>query len=756
MVNTMINDHENLNPPDVRRVNTVGQDRSRVEVPPGAALIHESLIFCLWQSRWILLLSIALALAAGFLYLSKSTPIYTSTSKVYVEQTGPKIITGTEEGVMTRSTNYLYTQTELLKSTPILAAAIDTAGIGQLKTFANVDNPIAYLKKTIDVTVGKKDEIISVSFDCPYPAEAAQLVNALVDSYVTYHGTRKRSTSAEVLKILQNEKDRRSQELSEKLRAMMDFKRENIGLAFESSQGNVILERLDRLSAVLTEAQLAAIESRSAYESTRKMVSDPTMLKQFVEAQRSKSGYVSQDGEEAELKSRLDQLRLRRADRLREVKPDHPAIKALDTEIAHIQERIAGLTVQFAQAQLQVAEQQYLAAKEKQDQITKYFEEQRQQVVALNEQITQYTILQSEWEQTKKLCDILDDRIKELNVTEDVGALNISILEVARPATSPSKPQRARVMGFALVLGLMLGAGLALLRDWLDQKLHSAEEISAVLGVPVLGAVPSMSGRESIVDRGQKVHLDSGSRAAEAYRTIRTAVFFGAPKDEAKTVLITSPAPLDGKTSLVSNLAIAMAQAGQKTLIIDADFRRPMQHEIFKIDHDHKGLSSVLAGTTTLREAIQHTEIKDLEVLPSGPAVPNPSEMLNSTTFARTLEHLCEGYDRIVIDSPPVMSVTDSQILAAICNITLLVLRAERSTRKASQQARDALSSVGAHILGAVVNDVRRKSARYGYHGAYGYYYYRYDRYGRQKNKAGEEKPATVAEQLTSYENSTD
>ncbi len=758
MVNTMINQQENLNlrMPNIEQgISKFGTRHSIFDIPFSGP-VHESLIFCLWQSRWILLLSIALALAAGFLYLSKSTPIYTSTSKVYVEQTGPKIITGTEEGVMTRSTNYLYTQTELLKSTPILAAAIDTAGIGQLKTFANVDNPIAHLKKTIDVTVGKKDEIISVSFDSPYPAEAAQLVNALVDSYVTYHGTRKRSTSAEVLKILQNEKDRRSQELSEKLRAMMDFKRENIGLAFESSQGNVILERLDRLSAVLTEAQLAAIESRSAYETTSKMVSDPTMLKQFVEAQRSKSGYVSQDGQEAELKSRLDQLRLRRADRLREVKPDHPAIKALDTEIAHIQERIAGLTVQFAQAQLQVAEQQYLAAKEKQDQITKYFEEQRQQVVELNEQLTQYTILQSEWEQTKKLCDILDDRIKELNVTEDVGALNISILEVARPATSPSKPQRARVMGIALVLGLMLGAGLALLLDLLDQKLHSAEEISAVLGLPVLGAVPSMSGRESIIDRGQKVHLDSGSRAAEAYRTIRTAVFFGAPKDEAKTVLITSPAPLDGKTSLVSNLAIAMAQAGQKTLIIDADFRRPMQHEIFKLNHDHKGLSSVLAGTTTLQDAIQPTEIKDLEVLPSGPAVPNPSEMLNSYTFARTLEHLCERYDRIVIDSPPVVSVTDSQILAAICNITLLVLRAERSTRKAGQQARDALSSVGAHILGAVVNDVRRKSARYGYHGGYGYYYYNYDRYGRQKNKAGERKPAAIAEQLTSYESSTD
>jgi succinoglycan biosynthesis transport protein ExoP len=749
MDNLMTNQHENLS--------VIGQERSRVEVPPAAALIHESLIRALWQNRWIVLLSMALAMAVGLLCLSKATRIYTSTSKVYVEQTGPKIMTETEEGVMTRSTNYLHTQAELLKSTPILATALDTAGMRQLKTFAQVDNPVAYLKNALNVTVGKKDEIISVSVDSPYPAEAAQLANAVVDSYVRYHAARKRSTSAEVLKILQHEKDKRSQELSEKLRAMMDYKKQNIGLAFESNDGNVILERLGRLSVVLTEAQLATIESKSAYESTKEMVSDPAMLKQFVEARKSNGAYASQDGEETGLKSRLNELQLRRADRLREVRSEHPAIKALDTEIAHIQERIADLTMQFAQAQLQVAEQQYQAAKERQDQIAKYFDEQHQQVVELNEQLAQYTILESEWEQTKKLCDLLDDRIKELNVTEDVGALNISILEVARPATVPSEPQKTRIMGIALLLGLMLGVGLALVRDWLDQRLRSAEEISAILGVPVLGVVPSMSGRESIVERGQKVHLDFDSRVAEAYRTIRTAVFFGAPKDEAKTVLITSPAPLDGKTTLASNLAIAMAQAGQKTIIVDADFRRPMQHEIFKINYRDRELGSVLACARTLQEAIQPTGIEGLEILPCGPDVPYPSEMLNSESFARTLEQLSKKYDRIVIDSPPVMPVTDSQILAAICNITLLVLRAEKSTRKASQQARDALLSVGAHMLGAVVNDVHGKNGHYGYYSGPGYYYHYHGHRGHHRKKENNErKPATVVEEPGKYGNAND
>jgi len=253
----------------------------------------------------------------------------------------------------------------------------------------------------------------------------------------------------------------------------------------------------------------------------------------------------------------------------------------------------------------------------------------------------------------------------------------------------------------------------------------------------MLGVVPSMSKKLTIVARGQKTRLESTSPAAEAYRTIRTAVFFGVPKGEAKTVLITSPGTGDGKTTLVSNLCIAMAQAGQKTLALDADFRKPMQHKIFEVNHQDKGLSSVLTGATTLEEAIRPTEVKGLELLPCGPDVPNPSEMLNSESFAKLLELLSNKYDRVIIDSPPVMPVTDAQILAATCDITLLVLRAEKSTRKTSQQARDGLLSVGAHLLGAVVNDVPRKS-RYGYYSSYGYY--GYYGYGRRKSRKRSEK----------------
>jgi len=282
----------------------------------------------------------------------------------------------------------------------------------------------------------------------------------------------------------------------------------------------------------------------------------------------------------------------------------------------------------------------------------------------------------------------------------------------------------------------------------MDQRLRSMEEIAAALGLPALGVVPSMSRREGPAIRGKKAYLDSRSVWAETYRTMRTAVLFSASKAKSRTILVTSPEAADGKTTVVSNLAIAMAQAGQKTLVLEADFRKPMQNKIFGVNHNNKGLSSVLAGADELEEVIKSTCVPGLDILTCGPDVPNPSETLHSDNFAKVMKLLAKQYDRIIVDSPPVLPVTDAQILASICQITILVLRAEKSTRKASQQAHDALVRVGARIIGVVVNDVP-KNGRYGYYGGDGYYN---DANGagsrKNKRKIGYQKSAVVVERL--------
>jgi capsular exopolysaccharide synthesis family protein len=244
-----------------------------------------------------------------------------------------------------------------------------------------------------------------------------------------------------------------------------------------------------------------------------------------------------------------------------------------------------------------------------------------------------------------------------------------------------------------------------------------------MLGLSVLGSVPAMSRRQKIQTRGRRVFLQPDSHEAEAFRTIRTAIFFGAPKDNVRTFLITSPAAGDGKSTLVSNLGIAMASAGQKTLVLDADLRRPTQHVIFETDHVDRCLDSVLKGRISLRMAIKDTEVKGLSLLSCGQGFSNPAEILNSPQFTKLLEHLSRAYDRILIDAPPVTVVTDAQILGALCDRTILVVKADNTTRRMAQRAVNALRSVNAQLLGVVVNSVGGSDGYYGYYRRYGRLY---------------------------------
>ena len=842
--------------------NTIESGNLDTALAPDEGLSQEGFLEIALRHRWIVLLTVILFLSAGFFYLLTATPIYTSTSRLYVEQSGPKIITE-YEGLMTQSKNYLYTQSELIKSTPIVADAVSRfigTQIKRLRTFAEVDNLVTYLKKTLNVKVGKKDDIITVSFDSPYPNEAAQIVNTVVDSYIGYHSTRRRSTVYEVLKILQKEKVKRDKELSEKFERLLEFTRTNGVVSFNDNGGHIAFQRLSKLSEALTEAQLTAINAKADYEAIESMAGEPAKIKQFAAA-LSAAPMVSIgvrifiNDEETQLRSELKDLEVKLKNARYHCTEEHPSIRAINEKIDYIKQQIQSQAKEFAEAYIGAMRQRWMTTKQREDELLVSFSAQREEAQSLGVKAAEYSVLQSELRRTERLCDILDERIKEINVTENAGALNISILEVARAADKPSKPQKTSVMTIALALGVMLGCGFALLCNWLDCRLRSIEEVSAVLGIPVLGVVPTMSegqtiaahgqrvwldfkvviadayrtigvrlwrmlggvsgGKtktiavkqdprhktqdtrpktqdprhktqdtrpktqdprlesgvwsldEVIAERGQEVRLKPKSVVAEAYRTIRTAVFFGVPKDEAKTIVVTSPAPGDGKTTLVSNLAIAMAQAGQKTLILDCDFRKPMQHSIFRIDNE-KGLSSVFAGSITLDQAIRSIKTQDpghktqdpdlsgdsgfwslesgvgLDLLPCGPEVPNPSELLNSKVFVEILEELSQRYDRVIIDSPPAIPVADSQILGAICDVTLLVLRADRSTRRLSQRAMNSLLSIGAQVLGAVVNDVSRTGDSYGYYADYRYY-----NYGRsEKKRKYQQTPKPVIESL--------
>jgi capsular exopolysaccharide synthesis family protein len=699
--------------------------------PPRPGLLQ-----IVWRRRWIVLLAVVLCIAGGFVYLAKATPIFGSTGRLYVEQSGPKIMTN-EEGVFSQSKNYLYTQVELVTSTPILAAVAERPEIRRLKTLKDATNAVGFLKANVSASVGKKDDILSVSCESPHSAEAAQIVNAVVDEYITYHSQKKSTTSAEVLKILQAESTKRTAQLDDQLKEMLEFRRKNDEIAFDAEGGNTVLQRMFKLSDALTDVQIELVNAKAAHAAAKKMMSDPARIRQLVEMERSQGIFVSAYSEEDRLRTELREAQVSLAALLKRCTAEHDAVKAVKQQIDRLAKGLKGKEQQYADAYLSLLVQRKISAESRQQELQRELTAQKKIAADMNIQTAEFAIMKSALGRTERLCDIIDSRIKELNVTENTGAMNITILEVAVAGGSAIKPQKTRVMAMDMVMGLMLGVGLALLRDWTDQRLRSSEEVAACVGAPVLGVVPSMKGKHETAESARLVADDPTSHTAEAYRTIRTGVFFGVPDGEAKTILVTSPTAEDGKTTMACNLSIAMAQAGQRVLLIDCDFRKPRVHKVFKMDGE-VGLSNVLAGRSELSDAIQLNGVQNLSVLPCGPTPPNPSEMLNSQAFLDVLEKIKDEYDHIIIDSPPVMPVTDSRILAAVCDQTILVIRAEKSTRKAAEHASEGLRSVGARILGVVVNAVAARKGGYGYGYGYGYgsgYGYGYGQYGDNKSQ---------------------
>jgi capsular exopolysaccharide synthesis family protein len=388
-----------------------------------------------------------------------------------------------------------------------------------------------------------------------------------------------------------------------------------------------------------------------------------------------------------------------------------------------------GEDAEFVVSVIAAANTRYLTSLQKQSELERLAEEQRVLAEETTIKQAEFAVLDADRKRTERLCDVLDTRIKELTVAENTGALNISVLEFAKVEDKPYKPRRAQILALALAAGLMLGAGLALLRDWLDVRLRTSEEVSAALGAPVLGVVPHLSARRRRKGLARLVEFDPGSHAAEAFRTIRTAVYFGFPDGQARSLVITSPDAGDGKTTVASNLAIAMAQAGQRTVLVEADLRKPRHDGIF-ILKPGPGLSGVLTGEAPALQAVRKSGVDRLDVLPCGLVPSNPSELLNSEAFARTIRELAGAYDRVIIDAPPLGPVADARIVSALADATLLVLRADRSTRKGAEQAREGLLAVGGTILGAVVNDVQHRNSsyhEYGYYGNYKYYGYSND-----------------------------
>jgi len=643
-------------------------------------------------------------LAAAMGYIAIATPMYESHARLLVEETGPHLLTDSTSGEP-KSETFLPSQCEIIKSDPVLKEALLSDAVKNSRTLAKSGDPVSKLKKLLAADSGKKDQMITVAFRTPYPDEAAPIVNAIVNAYIQDQVNSTHSKAEQVLNVLNIQKKKQDDDVETQSKSLVEFRRTHPAMSFEGDKGNIITQRLATLYTELTNVQIAKMEAKSQYEAAQQVMDDPAKIRQLAGMQK-KQGDSLPGGEKErdELRAQLQALELKGDGN------DNGRPNAMGR--AQIEQALQKLDKKFVDEYLSVLKQEWVATQIKEKDLQTAYDEQHQQALTLNGDMAEFQKLDTDLRAAQHYSEVLENKIKEVNVSEGAGALNISIREAGSESEIVS-PDKLRTLGGGLMFGPLLGIILALIRDWTDPRLRSSDDITRSLGLAVMGTVPNMGDQPNITARGQAVFLDPSSDIAEAYRIIRTVIYFGdSTNGRAKTTVITSAMPGEGKTTLVSNLAIAMAQAGERVLILDADFRKPAQHAIFKISEE-VGLSNYLAGMNTLEDCIIPSPIQGLDVLPCGPLPPSPSEILNSHAFAEMLKMLGTRYDQILIDSPPVLPVPDARILAALCDLTVMVVRADLSNRKITGHAQHSLSSVGAKLAGVVVNDVPRRGDSY-------------------------------------------
>lgn len=648
--------------------------------------------------RWKLVAgSVVACLLLSAIYLIAATRVYQSKSLVLVEPGGPQLM-GEANGAndAQANLNFLYRQVQVIKSTPVLALTLARDDVQQSKTLKPVDNGFQFLEDNITAEVGRDDALITINAFSPHKEDAKLLVNAVTEEYIRYQTKSRKGTVQEALAILTGEKEKVDKQLDGNKKKLFELRRSRQVTGSNEEKGDIQVQRLAALSDALTKAQIETLNAKAMYdEGSASLGKDPNKLAALARLEANGGGApAGEAGENNSLRAELLEWQAYLQNMQQQFLPNHPRVQAA-------QRRVDQLQILYIAA----LGRRVKANRQKEDDLAKAYEAQQRIVIARSADVAEYEQIQAETNRQESQLGDLQKKISELNVQGAATGMNIQVIEKGKEPVKPYSPDSKKTLAVALIVGLMLGVMLACLRDWSDPRLHSAEEVTAALGLPVLGQVPKMAGDLAPSVRGQTILVDPASEVAEACRSLRTAFHFGAKGRNAKTVLVASPNSGDGKSTLVSNLAIAIAQTGRKVLVIDADLRRPSQHEIFGVE-DADGLSTVLTEEKDPTGSIQKTTVANLDVLPCGPIPENPAEILNSPHFADMLEELSDKYDHVIIDSPPVVGVTDARIIAASCDATLLVLKAESTNRKLAELTRDGLLSVGGQLLGVVLNGV--------------------------------------------------
>jgi capsular exopolysaccharide synthesis family protein len=590
-------------------------------------------------------------------------------------------------------------QVEILKTRELAERVVAKLGLDSHPSFAG-GNAVGALLGGLSAKPIQETFVVEVSLVGREQHALAEWLNIYIDEYKAANIEDSIERTREVYDVIQDRLNPLRAKVAESEEMLLDFREREDQVLLADQDKNVITEQVNTLTTEYVNAKAERIRLETKLNALRSLRASNVSVASFPE--------VLKDSTVQNLVQQRNDLQVQLTEKLGSLKEGHPEIKELRARIRglnqSISEQVDTITLSLRT--------DYDIASRREQSLYDNIQQLREQTISLSKQTLELDRLEREYNQNKMFLEDMLARSNEADIASTASLNNVRVIEPARTPSGPYSPNPKRSAIMATVLGLFLGIGLVLGLDFLDHTLRSPDQVERYLGLETLTALPKMKGDDT---RGLR----------ESFQSLRTAVMLAARGEGSHVLMVTSAVPSEGKTTVAFNLAKVLATGGSRVLLIDADLRKPRLHRMIKAKNV-RGLTSVVLGERSASEVIHSfPNITNLDLITSGPLPPNPPELFGKQSYQQLLDEAKNNYDWILIDTPPVASVTDPVICARLAELVVLVVEYGSTRRQIVREAIRLLNRTGTHIAGALLNQVDIERDHYYYSG-----YYSYTRYG--------------------------
>ena len=693
---------------------------------------------------WVIGAVMALGVTAVVFYTLSRPKVYEATAMVEIDPAPPQVFGRDFQEVITlgsqsswQNEEYYNTQIEIvggyqlaqqtvitnkLWENPKLMTGVDTSGLTRdelIKAASDIFAPMLH------VTRNQDSRIVNIHVRHTDPDLAIELANKHVETFLAYTRSLKTEGSSQVAGFLAAELDTAQAQLKKTEEALLKFKKENdiLSMTLEDKE-SILAKDIGRLSDAKTEARVKRMEL-DALRDRMKQAAGEQVLKSPI---FGLAGTLTSNGTLVGLlKDQYFREKQTLAELEKQLGPKHPSYVAEKTKVDEILAAIKN----EADLSMRELDEKYQTLDANEKVFSKELNRLKQETFELAPKSLEYARLLRQQQADEANYTMVLGRLRTSELSSRNTEINVRAHDIARETTMVYPRVKLNVaLGF--FLAMLLGIGIAFLLEFLDRSLKNAEDVESVVAAPFLGIIPVVEQisrdptPEMMRERDLYVFHHPTSRVAECCRSIRTNILFSSADRRIKTVTVSSPRPREGKTTSTIYLGSIIAQSGQRVLLIDTDLRRPRLHKSLGVSRS-TGVTSLIMGDAPVEDCVKTTDIPNLYILPCGPQPPNPAELLLTKRFREILQEMEQNFDFILLDSPPILAVTDAVILSRLSDGVLLVAQAGKTAAEDARSAASQLRDVEAPILGVILNDMDLNDRRYGY-----YYYYQYG-YGEQR-----------------------